>query len=57
MPQTLEDKLVVGISSRALFDLTDANSIFEQDGLSAYRAYQREHERDVLDPGTAYPLV
>jgi 5'-nucleotidase len=57
MPQTLEDKLVVGISSRALFDLTDANSIFEQDGLSAYRAYQREHERDVLEPGTAYPLV
>ncbi len=57
MPETLEDKLVVGISSRALFDLTDANDVFEQGGLSAYRAYQREHERDVLEPGTAFPLV
>jgi 5'-nucleotidase len=57
MPETLEDKLVVGISSRALFDLTDANEVFEQRGLGAYRAYQREHERDLLGPGTAFPLV
>jgi 5'-nucleotidase len=57
MPETLEDKLVVGISSRALFDLADANAVFEQQGLSAYRAYQREHEHDMLEPGTAFPLV
>ena len=57
MPETLEDKLVVGVSSRALFDLTAANAVFEQAGLSAYREYQREHERDILEPGTAYPLV
>jgi 5'-nucleotidase len=57
MPETLEDKLVVGISSRALFDLTTANEVYERDGLSAYRAYQREHERDTLEPGTAFPLV
>ncbi len=57
MPETLEDKLVVGITSRALFDLTEANTVFEQRGLSAYREYQREHERDILEPGTAYPLV
>jgi 5'-nucleotidase len=57
MPETLEDKLVVGISSRALFDLDEANSIFEQEGLTAFRQYQREHERDILEPGTAFPLV
>lgn len=57
MPETLEDKLVVGISSRALFDLADANDVYERDGLSAYRAYQREHELDVLEPGSAFPLV
>ena len=57
MPQTLEDKLVVGISSRALFDLAEANAVFEQHGLSAYREYQREHEQEILEPGTAYPLV
>ena len=57
MPETLEDKLVIGISSRALFDLADANEVYERKGLSAYREYQREHERDVLEPGTAFPLV
>jgi 5'-nucleotidase len=57
MPETLEDKLVVGISSRALFDLDEANAVFEQEGLSAFRQYQREHERDILEPGTAFPLV
>jgi len=57
MPETLEDKLVIGISSRALFDLVDANEVFERDGLSAYRAFQREHEHEILPPGTAFPLV
>jgi 5'-nucleotidase len=57
MPETLEDKLVVGISSRALFDLAEPNEVFEQHGLSAYRDYQRIHELDVLEPGTAFPLV
>jgi 5'-nucleotidase len=57
MPETLEDKLVVGISSRALFDLADANAVYERDGLSAYRSYQREHEHEVLGPGSAFPLV
>ena len=57
MPETLEDKLVVGISSRALFDLDEANTVFEQHGVTAYCEYQREHELDILEPGTAYPLV
>jgi len=57
MPETLEDKLVVGLSSRALFDLDEANVVFEKHGLSAFREYQREHEREILEPGTAFPLV
>ena len=57
MPETLEDKLVIGISSRALFDLAEANEVFESEGLSAYRRYQREHEHETLGPGTALPLV
>ena len=57
MPETLEDKLVVGISSRALFDLDEANTVFEQHGLTAFREYQREHEHEILSPGTAFPLV
>ena len=33
MPVSLEDCLVIGISSRALFDLRRENEIFERDGL------------------------
>ena len=57
MPLLLDDKLVVGISSRALFDLEEENRIFEEQGLQAYSEYQLEHENDVLAPGTAFPLV
>ena len=57
MALKLDDKLVVGISSRALFDLEEENEIFEREGLKAYCEYQREHENDILQPGTAFPLV
>ncbi len=57
MPLRLDDKLVIGVSSRALFDLEEENRIFEQEGLRAYSAYQIEHENDILKPGTAFPLI
>lgn len=57
MAVTLDDKLVVGISSRALFDLEYENSIYVEQGLAAYLEYQRNHEQDILKPGTAFPLV
>lgn len=57
MPVKLDDKLVVGVSSRALFDLEVENKIFEEQGLDAYIEYQREHENDILKPGTAFPLI
>lgn len=57
MPLKLDDKLVVGISSRALFDLEEENEIYENSGLKAYSDYQLKHEEDILKPGTAFPLV
>lgn len=57
MAMSLDDKLVVGISSRALFDLEYENSIYVEHGLTAYLEYQRNHEQDILKPGTAFPLV
>lgn len=57
MALKLDDKLVVGISSRALFDLEEENKIFEAEGLATYSEYQLEHENDVLKPGTAFPLI
>lgn len=57
MPLNLDDKLVIGVSSRSLFDLEFENKIFEKDGLEAYSKYQLEHEKEVLKPGTAFPLI
>ena len=57
MGLALDKTLVVGISSRALFDLEYENSIFESEGLDAYRQYQIEHENDVLKPGAGFAVV
>jgi 5'-nucleotidase len=57
MTPNLSECLVIGISSRALFDLEDENSLFEHQGVDAYRKYQLEHEGEVLKPGTAFPLI
>src|SRR6202795_863426 len=58
MPKpTLADKLVVAISSRALFDLTESHRIFVEQGVDAYQRYQIEHEDEFLAPGPAFALV
>ena len=50
-------KLVIAISSRALFNLDDAHRIFEEEGLQAYSNYQIEKEDEALEPGQAFPMV
>jgi 5'-nucleotidase len=57
MPADFSDSLVVGISSRALFNLEEENSIFRTQGVKAYREYQRSKENDILLKGTAFYLV
>lgn len=57
MAYELENRLVVGISSRALFDLTVENEIFENAGVDAYARYQREHESEVLKPGPGFGII
>ncbi len=49
--------LSVAISSTALFDLSESNTIFEEQGLEAYRRYQIAHEDRRLEPGEGYVLV
>ncbi len=51
------DRLVVAISSRALFDLADSHRIYEEEGLAAYRSHQIAAENTPLDPGVAFNLV
>jgi len=55
--QTSELGLTVAISSRALFDLSASNAVYERDGLAAYQRYQVEREEKVLEPGEAFSMV
>ena len=49
--------LVVAVSSRTLFDLSESHRIFLQEGVEAYRKYQLAHENEPLARGTAFALV
>ena len=51
------DALVIGISSRALFDMSESHTLFEARGLEAYAEYQVENENVILEPGVAFPLA
>lgn len=57
MPLDLSNTLVVGIASTALFDLAEADRIFREEGMTAYRRHMVEKEDQVLAPGTAFPLA
>ena len=57
MGYNLKDKLVVAVSSRALFDLESENRIFEDKGLDEYYKYQLENENTPLKKGTGYRLI
>jgi len=50
-------KLVIAISSTALFDMRDSHRVYEEQGVAAYAQYQRQHEDDILEPGEAFPLA
>jgi len=54
---TLGDRLVIAISSRALFDMRESHEVYQREGLSAYSQYQIDHEEEPLAPGDAAPLV
>jgi 5'-nucleotidase len=57
MPATLEGKLVVALSSRALFDFEEENKVFVDRDDSAYMALQLERLEQPAHPGAAFPLV
>lgn len=57
MPFPLDDMLVVGVASSALFDLSDSDKIFRESGEDEYRKHQEEHIDDTLLPGVAFPFI
>jgi len=57
MSATLDGKLVVAISSRALFDFEEENLVFEQGDDRAYMALQLQRLDIPAKPGVAFSLV
>ena len=50
-------KLVIAISSRALFNLDYSHKIFKEEGIEAYAKHQQENESAILEPGVGFTLV
>lgn len=48
MPISFDGKLVVAISSRALFDLDESHALYEREGIDAYAKHQIAHEDSQL---------
>jgi 5'-nucleotidase len=57
LPYSLENRLVIGIASSALFDLAASDKFFRDHGEEEYRRYQEENLENRLDPGVAFPFI
>lgn len=57
MPYELKDRLVVGVASSAMFDLSESDRVFRNEGEEVYRTYQEEHRNDPLQPGMAFSFI
>lgn len=57
MGYDLEGKLVVGVASSALFDLSASDEVFRSKGEDEYRRYQAENIDNTLDPGVAFSFI
>lgn len=53
----LSTRLVVGVASSALFDLSQSDAVFRKKGVEAFRAHQRAKLDEPLPKGVAFPFV
>jgi len=54
---TQKKMLTVGLASSALFNLSEGDRIFREQGVDAYAQYQLDNEEDILAPGIALPFI
>jgi 5'-nucleotidase len=57
MSYDLGNRLVIGLASSALFDLSESDNIYRTDGTEAYRQFQRENQNVPLKTGVAFPFI
>lgn len=57
MSLDLSKILVIGVSTRALFNLENENDVYTNQGIEAFRKFQLANEEELLEPGTAFYLI
>jgi 5'-nucleotidase len=57
MPFPIEHKLVIGVASSALFDLTASHQVYLDSGPDEYRRYQEQNLDVILGKGVAFPFI
>lgn len=57
MTYDLGNKLVIGVSSSAVFDLKESDDIFKRDGEEEYRKFQEANINTPLPKGIAFPFI
>jgi 5'-nucleotidase len=57
MAYDLENRLVIGVASSAVFDLHDSDEIFRSHGEEEYRKFQEENLNNPLPKGIAFPFL
>jgi len=57
MPFPIEEKLVIGVASSALFDLSDSHQVYLDEGPEAYRSHQARQRDVILPRGVAFPFI
>ncbi len=53
----LENKLVIGVASSAIFNLKEADRVFREEGEEAYRIFSREKENEPFLPGSGFSFI
>ncbi len=57
MAYSIDKKLVIAVSSSALFDLSESDKVFREQGAKAYKSYQEANLNVFLKKGVAFPFV
>lgn len=57
MPYELDNRLVIGVASSAVFDLRESDAVFKRQGEEEYRTFQEQNLNNPLSKGIAYPFI
>jgi 5'-nucleotidase len=57
MPYELDNRLVIGVASSAVFNLSDSDAVFKSQGEEEYRKFQKTNLDNPLPRGIAFPFI